>query len=198
MHQWSPRTATPAESGPIAARRGSFEVSSGRRCLDSNVRCKNPTRSGVAHLVGRQFMHLMQEPRAEDGRDADRARAPWAHRLGGGVGRTGVGRTGAGQLDAVPVGGWDLELGRAPRPAALAHRDARLNAAVRAWNQNEPPVTRRLVRCVAKDDAYAGSLARWRCIAARRDRLIRPWRSTSMTTTITSSPTDTTSSTVGT
>ena len=43
-----------------------------------------------------------------------------------------------------------------------------------------------------------GSLARWRCIAALRDRLTRPWRSTSVTTTITSSPTDTTSSTVGT
>jgi len=40
--------------------------------------------------------------------------------------------------------------------------------------------------------------ARWRCIAALRDRLIRPWRSISVTTTITSSPTDTTSSTVGT
>ncbi len=45
---------------------------------------------------------------------------------------------------------------------------------------------------------YAGSLARWRCIAALRDRLTRPWRSISVTTTMTSSPTDTTSSTVGT
>src|SRR5207249_209437 len=43
-----------------------------------------------------------------------------------------------------------------------------------------------------------GSFARCRCMAALRDRLTRPWRSTSITTTITSSPTDTTSSTVGT
>ena len=41
-------------------------------------------------------------------------------------------------------------------------------------------------------------LARCRCIAALRERLTRPWRSTSVTTTITSSPTDTTSSTDGT
>ena len=41
-------------------------------------------------------------------------------------------------------------------------------------------------------------LARCRCMAALRDRLTRPWRSISMTTTMTSSPTDTTSSTLGT
>ena len=46
--------------------------------------------------------------------------------------------------------------------------------------------------------AQTGSLARWRCMAALRDRLTRPWRSISVTTTMTSSPTDTTSSTVGT
>ena len=34
-------------------------------------------------------------------------------------------------------------------------------------------------------------------MAALRERLMRPWRSTSITTTITSSPTLTTSSTVG-
>ena len=43
-----------------------------------------------------------------------------------------------------------------------------------------------------------GSFARWRCMAALRERLTRPWRSISVTTTMTSSPTDTTSSTVGT
>ena len=46
--------------------------------------------------------------------------------------------------------------------------------------------------------AVTGSLARCRCMAALRDRLTRPWRSISVTTTMTSSPTDTTSSTVGT
>ena len=44
----------------------------------------------------------------------------------------------------------------------------------------------------------AGALAWCRCIAAFRDRFTRPWRSISMTTTMISSPTWTTSSTVGT
>ena len=51
---------------------------------------------------------------------------------------------------------------------------------------------------VGREDAASGYLARCRCIAALRDRLTRPWRSISMTTTMTSSPTDTTSSTLGT
>jgi hypothetical protein len=51
---------------------------------------------------------------------------------------------------------------------------------------------------LANGQLVTGSFARWRCMAALRDRLTRPWRSISMTTTITSSPTDTTSSTVGT
>ncbi len=51
-------------------------------------------------------------------------------------------------------------------------------------------------RCRALGDA--AYLARCRCIAALRDRLTRPWRSISVTTTMTSSPTDTTSSTDGT
>ena len=44
----------------------------------------------------------------------------------------------------------------------------------------------------------AGALARCRCMAALRDRLTRPWRSISVTTTMISSPIWTTSSTVGT
>ena len=51
------------------------------------------------------------------------------------------------------------------------------------------------------DDGGSGDAVRGqpgRCMAALRDRLTRPWRSISMTTTMTSSPTDTTSSTVGT
>ena len=51
---------------------------------------------------------------------------------------------------------------------------------------------------VSVADQETGSFARWRCMAALRERLTRPWRSISVTTTMTSSPTDTTSSTVGT
>ena len=53
-------------------------------------------------------------------------------------------------------------------------------------------------RLRGEDPDQTGSLARWRCMAALRERLTRPWRSTSRTTTMISSPTDTTSSTVGT
>ena len=68
------------------------------------------------------------------------------------------------------------------------------------WMQSRPASRSRRSPAGPNHDAKASSSvrARWRCIAALRERLMRPWRSISVTTTMTSSPTETTSSTVGT
>ena len=86
--------------------------------------------------------------------------------------------------------------GRTPRrgciaePAPMQQLRMHCMRARRAGRSTGPPLGYRL---------YSASvLARWRCMAALRERLIRPWRSISTTTTMTSSPTETTSSTVGT
>ncbi len=70
----------------------------------------------------------------------------------------------------------------------------RLSASVaRTWRGRRPGALPR-----GAEPAGMGYFARCRCIAALRERLTRPWRSISVTTTMTSSPTETTSSTEGT
>ena len=85
----------------------------------------------------------------------------------------------------------------APRPRHAPAPGTRRPAGPR---RNRPVVLGRGVGGQARrvENPQTVSLARWRCIAALRERLTRPCRSTSSTTTMISSPTDTTSSTVGT